>query len=41
MRDQPMNIPSGGFSIYRTAQRIWFGILSIALEEGLRILEFV
>jgi len=33
--------PGGGFSIYKTAQRIWLSILSITLEEELRVLEFV
>ena len=30
----------GGFSIYKTAQKIWLRILSIALEEKLQVLDF-
>ena len=30
----------GGFGIYNTAQRIWCGVLSIALEEELKVLNF-
>ena len=32
--------PGGGFSIYKTAHRIWLRILSIALEEELKVLDF-
>ena len=32
---------SGGFSICKTAQRTWLRILSIALEEELKVLNFV
>ena len=30
---------AGGFSKYKTAQRIWLRILSIALEDALKILD--
>ena len=33
--------PGGGFSIYKTAQRIWLRILFIALEGELKIFDFV
>ena len=33
--------PGGGFSIYKAVQRIWLKILSIALKEDLKVLEFV
>ena len=33
--------PGGGFSIYKTAHRIWLRILSIALEKELKVLETV
>ena len=29
--------PGGGFSIYKTAHRIWLRILSIALEKKLKV----
>ena len=29
-----------GFSIYKTAPRVWLGILSLALEEELKVLDF-
>ena len=32
---------SGGFSICKTAQKIWLRILSIALEAELKVLDFV
>ena len=32
--------PGGGFSIYKTAHRIWLRILSIALEKKLKVLDF-
>ena len=32
--------PAGSFSIYKTAHRIWLRILSIALEEELKVLDF-
>ena len=32
--------PGRGFSIYKTAHRIWLRILSIALEEELKVLDF-
>ena len=32
--------PGGVFSIYKTAQRMWLRILSIILEEELKILDF-
>ena len=31
----------GGFSIYKTDQRIWLSTLSIALEKELKVLDFV
>lgn len=33
--------PGGNLSSYKTAQRMWPRILSMALEEGLKVLEFV
>ena len=33
--------PGGGFSIYKTAHRIWLRILSIALEKELKVLDNV
>ena len=30
---------AGGFSKYKTAQRIWLRTLSIALEEALKVLD--
>ena len=33
--------PAGGFVIYKTAQRMWFRMLSIALEEELKVLDYV
>ena len=32
--------PGGVFSIYETAQRMWLRILSLILEEKLKILDF-
>ena len=32
--------PGGGFSIYKTAHRIWLRILSRALKEELDVLDF-
>ena len=32
--------PDGGFSIYKTAHRIWLRILAIALEKELKVLDF-
>ena len=32
--------PGGGFSIYRTAHRIWLRILSIAFEKELKVLDY-
>ena len=32
--------PGGGFSIYKTAHRVWLWILSIALEKELKVLDF-
>ena len=38
----PVTSPTGrNLSIYKTAQRMWPRILSIALEEELKILDFV
>ena len=34
------NTPGGGFSIYKTAHRIWLRVLSIALEKKLKVLDF-
>ena len=33
--------PDGGFIIYKTAQRMWFRMLSTALEEELKVLDYV
>ena len=33
--------PGGGFGICKTAQRMWLRILSVALEEELKVLDFV
>ena len=33
-------LPDVGFSIYEAAQKIWLRILSLALEEELRVLDF-
>ena len=35
-----VNFPGGGFSVYKTARRIWLRVLSIALEEELKVLDF-
>ena len=32
--------PGGGFSIYKAAHRIWLRVLSRALEEELKVLDF-
>ena len=33
--------PGGGFIIYKTAERMWLRILSVAFEEELNILDLV
>ena len=33
--------PDGGFVLYKTAQRMWFRMLSIALEDELKVLDYV